>query len=249
MKNKKFVKISLMIFVLAILLFSPVSSFAAAPTGQIVCRDAVTNIKDLICRVGEILNYIIPFLLLLGVVYFVWGVVQYVIKDEEEAKKKGRDKIIYGLIGIVVIISMWGIVTLIINTFGISTAELAQITPGTTFSQTSNNYTQVSNICATNYKSLSEPLLGDLINYVTCTISKSIVPLLFTLATLLFVWGVVQYVINADSEEKRTKGRDFMIWGIVALAVMAGMWGLVNIFGTTFNIGNGTQYVPQVKSN
>jgi uncharacterized membrane protein YidH (DUF202 family) len=82
----------------------------------------------------------------------------------------------------------------------------------------------------------SNPLLGDLISYVTCIISKSVIPLIFSLAIVCFVWGVVQYVINADSEEKRAKGRSFMIWGIVALAVMVSIWGLVRILSGTFNI-------------
>jgi len=249
-KSKKLIAFGLGIF-LFVLVILPVISFAAqdAQTGVMVCKPAgqgVSTIKDVLCRMAEILNYLIPFLLVLGVVYFVWGVVQYMIRDEEEAKKKGRNKIIYGLIGLVVIVSLWGIVTLVIDTLGIDTAELAQITPTTNFSQTSNTYVS-SNICAANYKTLSKPTFGDLINYATCTISKSVVPLLFALATMLFIWGVVQYVIGADSEEKRTKGRNFIIWGIIGLAVMAGLWGLVKIFGDTFNVGNGTQFVPQVK--
>jgi len=46
-------------------------------------------------------------LLALGVVYFVWGVVTYVIASDEEAKKTGRDRIIYGIIGLAVIIGVW----------------------------------------------------------------------------------------------------------------------------------------------
>ncbi|MEI8270302.1 MAG: hypothetical protein WCG45_02950 [bacterium] len=91
----------------------------------------------------------------------------------------------------------------------------------------------------------SSPLLGDLINYVTCIIGKSVIPLIFALAIASFVWGVVQYVINNDEEGKRAKGRDFMIWGIIALAVMVSVWGLVQIFGDTFNID--TNFIPQVK--
>lgn len=42
----------------------------------------------------------------------------YVIADDEEAKKSGKNRIIYGLIGFVVIFSMWGLVGIVINTFG-----------------------------------------------------------------------------------------------------------------------------------
>jgi ABC-type thiamin/hydroxymethylpyrimidine transport system permease subunit len=56
------------------------------------------------------------------VVYFVWGVVQYVIASDEEAKKTGRNRMIYGIIGLVVIVSMWGLVGIVRQTFGLDSA-------------------------------------------------------------------------------------------------------------------------------
>ncbi len=92
----------------------------------------------------------------------------------------------------------------------------------------------------------TNPKLADLLNYATCTINRSIVPLIFALAVVSFVYGVVQYVINSDDEAKKIKGREFMIWGIIALAVMVSVWGLVRIVGNTFGI----EYaIPQVKSS
>ncbi len=90
-----------------------------------------------------------------------------------------------------------------------------------------------------------DPKFQDLLLYVVCIINKSIIPLIFALALAMFVWGVVQFVINNDEEAKKEKGKQFMIWGIVALTVMISVWGLVNILGTTFGI----EYaIPQVKS-
>jgi len=79
------------------------------------------TIQSIICKIGNILDTLIPILVVLGVVYFVWGVVQYVISDDEEAKKKGRDRMIYGIIGLVVIVAMWGLVGIVINTFNVGT--------------------------------------------------------------------------------------------------------------------------------
>jgi ABC-type thiamin/hydroxymethylpyrimidine transport system permease subunit len=59
-------------------------------------------------------------LIALAVVYFVWGVVTYVISSDEEAKKAGRDRIIFGIIGLAVIIGMWGLVNLLANTFSLN---------------------------------------------------------------------------------------------------------------------------------
>lgn len=88
-------------------------------------------------------------------------------------------------------------------------------------------------------------MLGDLISYVSCIISHSVIPLIFVLAIASIVWGIVQYVINNDEEAKKAKGKSFMIWGIIALSVMVSVWGLVSILTDTFNIDFS---VPQVKS-
>ncbi len=80
---------------------------------------ATGNLGGFLCRIGQLLNSIIPVLVALGVVYFVWGVVTYVISSDEEAKKSGKNRIIYGLIGLVVIIGMWGLVSIIRNTFSL----------------------------------------------------------------------------------------------------------------------------------
>ena len=80
----------------------------------------LNGLTSLLCRIGELLNYVIPVLIVLGIVYFVWGVVQYVIGDSEEAKKKGKNGIIFGIIGLVVIVGLWGLVYIVVNTFNLN---------------------------------------------------------------------------------------------------------------------------------
>jgi hypothetical protein len=74
--------------------------------------------------ISGILGYIIPVLISLAVVYFVWGVIQYTVSTDEEAKKKAKSGIIQGLIGLFIILSFWGIVRVIQNTFGVSGVKL-----------------------------------------------------------------------------------------------------------------------------
>lgn len=69
--------------------------------------------------VQAILNIVIPLLITIAVIYFIWGVIQYTISSDEEAKKNARSKIIMGLIGLFVIITFWGLVRVISNTFKI----------------------------------------------------------------------------------------------------------------------------------
>jgi hypothetical protein len=194
-----------------------------------------TGLAKIICQTQQLLNSIVPVLLALAVVYFVWGVVQFMINDSEEAKKKGKDKIIYGIIGLAVIMGIWGLVDLITNTFGLTGTAAPTLAPLTGNAAT----------CSL----AGNPKIQDLLCYITGIINNSIIPLLFALALVMFVWGVIKFfIINSDEEAKRAEGKQFMIWGIIALAVMLSVWGLVGILKTTFGIsvGSSSSLLPQV---
>jgi len=193
----------------------------------------MTNtIADIITKISGILGSLLPLLISLGVVYFIWGVVQYVIADGEEAKDKGKNKIIYGIIGFAVIIGLWGLVNIIVVTFGLSAAAPAP------------QLLKVTNVGTCQPGSSAN--VKDILCYITKLINDSIIPLIFAIAVLAFIWGVLQFfILNPDEEAKRAQGRQFMIWGIVALAVMISVWGLVGILQSTF-FGSRSSVLPQV---
>lgn len=67
-----------------------------------------------------------------------------------------------------------------------------------------------------------------------------LIPLVFALAMLFFFWGLAQYILNSGDAAKQEEGRNKMIWGIVALFVMAAVWGLVRFLGSALDIDTGT---------
>lgn len=95
------------------------SSVVTATIAPFVALAAATNVFDILLTVQKILNVVIPVLITLAVVYFVWGVIQYTISSDEEAKKGARSKIIMSLIGLFVIVAFWGIIKVVITTFGV----------------------------------------------------------------------------------------------------------------------------------
>ncbi len=58
---------------------------------------------------------------------------------------------------------------------------------------------------------------------------KTIVPLMFALAFLFFLIGMVRFFFS-QNQENREKGRQFVIWGIIGLVVIVALWGIVNLF-------------------
>ena len=80
---------------------------------------AYADAYSILSVIGNLLGYVIPVLITLAVVYFIWGVIQYTVSTDEEAKKGARSKIIQGLIGLFVMVSFWGILALVTNTFGV----------------------------------------------------------------------------------------------------------------------------------
>ncbi|MDO8523222.1 MAG: hypothetical protein Q7S12_02990 [bacterium] len=67
----------------------------------------------------------------------------------------------------------------------------------------------------------------------------SIIPALFILATVVFLYGVVKYVVAGGDEKKMDSGKQFMIYGLIGLFVMVAMWGIVNAAVSTFFGGGG----------
>lgn len=74
--------------------------------------------------INRILATVIPILITLAVVYFIWSVIQYTLSSDEEAKKKAKNGIVTGLIGLFVIVAFWGIIRLVTNTFGVGSEQL-----------------------------------------------------------------------------------------------------------------------------
>ena len=95
-------------------------------SAQVSCANVPgqSTIQGIICTVSDILQVLLPVLIALGVIVFVIGVVQFVIADDEEAKTKGRNRMIYGIIGLVVIIALWGLVRIVTNTFGLNNSQI-----------------------------------------------------------------------------------------------------------------------------
>src|SRR3990167_6190946 len=68
---------------------------------------------------------------------------------------------------------------------------------------------------------------ASLLNRFTSTILGPLIPVLFGIALVLFIWALIQYLTKAG--ESQAEIRQTILWGVIILAVMSGVWGLVKI--------------------
>ena len=81
--------------------------------------------------------------------------------------------------------------------------------------------------------------ITQIINKITSDIINPAIYLLFAVATLVFVWGIIQYIAASGSPAGVEKGKKVMIGGIIGLFVMASAYGIVKILCDFFKTGCG----------
>jgi hypothetical protein len=71
-----------------------------------------------------------------------------------------------------------------------------------------------------------------------------LIPVAFGLAVLFFFYGVALYILSAGDPAAASKGKSIMIYGVIALAVMASVWGLVIYLQNTLGVNNNPTSIP-----
>ena len=68
------------------------------------------------------INAIIPVIIAITVLVFLWGVANYIMSaGDEEKRKEARQFIIWGLVGFVIMIGIWGLINVFVTAFGLGT--------------------------------------------------------------------------------------------------------------------------------
>lgn len=81
--------------------------------------------------------------------------------------------------------------------------------------------------------------ISDAGSFIINTINNIIVPVLFAVAFIVFLWGAFKtFILGANSEEVKEQGKNLMLWGLIGFFVMVSVWGLVNILTGTVSFGN-----------
>ena len=73
-----------------------------------------------------------------------------------------------------------------------------------------------------------------------------LVPALFALAFLMFIWGMFKFfILGGHDTEKQEEGKSLMLYAIAGFVVMISLWGIVNLIANGFGFdGQGPQNLP-----
>ncbi len=78
---------------------------------------AVANFTDVVHLIAALINQLLPLIISLTILVFLWGIFNFVMSAGSEDKRiEGRNFMIYGIIGLAVMVSVWGLVNILTGT-------------------------------------------------------------------------------------------------------------------------------------
>jgi succinate dehydrogenase/fumarate reductase cytochrome b subunit len=78
--------------------------------------------------------------------------------------------------------------------------------------------------------------INNFIGKVDTIIINPLIYLLFALAVVYFLYGIFEFLMNQANEEKKTSGKSHMVWGVVGITIMLGVWTIMGMVLSTLGI-------------
>jgi hypothetical protein len=91
-------------------------------------------------------------------------------------------------------------------------------------------------IGTTVYAAGNNPTISGIVDKISEHILNPLILLMFALATVMFLWGVFQFLVNSDDSEARDTGRRHILWGVIGMFIMVSVYAIIRIALTTVSI-------------
>ena len=99
--------------------FSATASFLLIAFAAPAVVSAQT-VQGFLVELSGLISYLPPIAYGLAILFFFWGIAKYIFKaGSEEAKEEGKRIMLWGVIAIFVISSIWGIIIFLRGVFGL----------------------------------------------------------------------------------------------------------------------------------
>ena len=71
---------------------------------------------------------------------------------------------------------------------------------------------------------------------VNANIINPAIEFAFIIATVIFLWGVLQFIWNAGDDKKRQEGKDHIVWGLIGFVIMFCVYGIITILANSLGV-------------
>lgn len=75
------------------------------------------DFRSLVAMFIDMIKTLVPLVVGLTLLYFIWGIFQLVASNSEDSRKEAIGVITYGIVSLFVMISVWGLVSILTSTF------------------------------------------------------------------------------------------------------------------------------------
>ncbi len=78
------------------------------------------NIETFIKSISRLINLLLPIVVAIALLYFFWGLAQFILNSgDDKAQAVGKNRMIWGIVTLFVMVSVWGLVGFVGSALGI----------------------------------------------------------------------------------------------------------------------------------
>lgn len=194
-----------------------IPDFAMAQTGSSVINNWI--------KISHfVVQQLFPILIALAGLAFMVQIIRFLASQKSEDRDKLRKSVLSNLIILFVMVTVFGLIKILTSVFGLQIGTDIGLASGSGGSGGAHTFRH-------------------LVYQVTNFISKYMVPMAVAIASMTFLWNLVIYLTKTDNEIERTNARNYIMWSLLALAIML---TLFSILGTaTQTLFGSSAFIPQ----
>ncbi len=105
-------------------------SALALPVFAFAQGQPLSNVTGLVTQIGTIISTALPILVALALLFFFYGLARFILASgDEEARKNGKHIMIWGIVALFVMVSVWGLVSFLGDALGIKQGQSLPTVP------------------------------------------------------------------------------------------------------------------------
>jgi heme/copper-type cytochrome/quinol oxidase subunit 2 len=86
----------------------------------------------------------------------------------------------------------------------------------------------------------------DIMDYLNIML-RTINPILFSIVFIVFFWGLSKFILHSDNEQEISKGKNYMIWGILVLFILISFRAIISFITGDLGLGSASG-IPLIRT-